>query len=217
MTVTLIPDPGGANQQFSQSGKTTAVTVNNNGAPNTTPPNPANDPNPFVNAGPWGKVEIGGVRVPGIVRTIDGCNTPEEWQFQKGTNGNYAVSVWRGSKLAESIKITFALLDRESFSGYYALRRHLRPMRGKKPPSHAIVNPSINFGGITRCSIKDVGFPKWQESGGYWLAEIELCEFNPSKTAPTGPADPAKPPKEPSAQDAAEVAAKKVLDEVNKL
>lgn len=154
---------------------------------------PAGHPNPFIDHAPWGQVTIGGLLLPGIIESIDGCKTPEEWTQQKGTSGNFATSVWKGSKLAEGIKIKMALYNAVTFAGIYDVRAKLRPTRGKKPPSHAVQNPQINFGGITRITVVDVGFPKWEKSGNYWSYEIEVNEYNPSADAKTGQADPTKP------------------------
>lgn len=154
---------------------------------------PSGEPNPFTDTTPWGRVVVGGFLLPGIIESIDGCGTPEEWTDQKGTSGNFATKVWKGSKLASGPKIKMQLYDRNGFAKIYRVRNTLRPTRGKKPPSLSIVNPIINFGGITRIVCNDVGFPKWVKSGGYWEYEIDLAEYNPAADAKTGPADPSKP------------------------
>ncbi len=175
--------------------KTTTTVVNAGGAGSQSFASfqpPAGEPNPFVDSGPWGKVTIGGLDLPGVIESIDGCGTPEEWSQQKGTSGNFATSTWKGAKLAEKIKIKMALYDARTFAGAYKVRSLLRPTRGVKPPSHAIVNPKINFGGITRIVVDDVGAPSWEKSGGHWIYEIELNEYNPAANATTGAADPTK-------------------------
>jgi hypothetical protein len=142
--------------------------------------------NPYVDSSPWGFVDVGGLRLPGVVLTVDGADKPEEWQVQKGTSSNNASTVWKGTKLAESIKVVLALHDAPSFDAYYQARDLLRPKIGTKPPAHSIANPAINFNGITRVSIKNIGAPKWVSSGGYWTGEVELIEFNPEKPANAG-------------------------------
>jgi hypothetical protein len=149
--------------------------------------------NPFVFDGQWGQVVVGGVTLPGVVTSIDGANKPEEWNVQKGTGSSGATTVWKGTKLAEDIKIAIALHDGVSFDDYYTLRDTLRPKLGKKPPSLSIVSPVINFNGITRVACKDISAPKWEPSGGYWTGEISLIEYNPSKPTNTGRASAASP------------------------
>lgn len=148
-------------------------------------------PNPFVNPGPWGKVYIGGALIPGTIESINGARKPEEWDHQKPTEKSNASSVWKGTANAKSIKIKTKLLDQQQFDAYYDLRDTLRPKQGTKPPALAIVNPKIQFNGITRVAEVDIGDPDWNPSGGYWVAEIEVCEFNPPKKANTGVAAPA--------------------------
>jgi len=147
--------------------------------------------NPYVSFREWGTVTLGGVLVPGIVVSIDGHEKPEEWIIQKGIEVSHAVTVWRGTKLAESIKIVTNLYNRAEFDKYYDVAVALRPKLGKKPPSLGIVNAAINFSGITRISCRTVGPPK-PAPGLSWTAEIDVIEFNPPRLAKVGPADPPK-------------------------
>ncbi len=148
--------------------------------------------NPYIDAGPWGRVEISGMPLPGIIQSIDGADKPEDWSVQKGTAKSNATTVWKGTKLAESIKIMTALTNAEAFAQYYDIRNLLRPKIGVKPPSLLISSPVLNFSGITRIAIKNILPPKWVSGAGYWTGEIELIEFNPEKPANTGPAGGAK-------------------------
>lgn len=139
----------------------------------------------------WGTITVAGVLVPGIVLSIDGHEKPEEWIIQKGIEVSHAVTVWRGTKLAESIKVVTNLYNRAEFNKYLDFAKVVRPKIGKKPPSLAIVNAAINFSGITRVSIRLPGPPK-PAKGLSWTAEIDLIEFNPPRLAKVGPADPPK-------------------------
>lgn len=147
--------------------------------------------NPYTDWRPWGKVTIGGVLIPGIVTGIEGHEKIEEWAVQKGIEVSHAVTVWRGTKLAEAIKITTNLHNAAEFAKYYLVRGALRPKLGKKPPSLGIVNAAINFSGITRVSCVNVGPPK-PAAGLSWQAEITVIEFNPPRPVKVGPADPPK-------------------------
>lgn len=151
--------------------------------------------NPYQDSTPWGDVVIGGMTVPGVVLSIDGAKKPQEWEVQKPTEKSGGGSVWKGEKPAESIVIVTALVDSVHFGGYHALHRHLLPEPGKKPPTHEIVNGSINFVRITHVSCKDVGAPKWEGgNGGYWTGEITLTEYAPPQPTNTGLAGkPGKP------------------------
>lgn len=212
-TVINVPGPSANGAQWSSGGKPTGGTPGIGGSP-APPPGP--QINPYVEPGPFGEVFVESMRWPGTVTALDGCETAEEWAVQKGTSGNFATTVWRGAKLAESIKVTNKVYGQQGYADMCALRDFLRPKRGKKPPSKVITNPQINWGGITRVAIKTMAFPKWQDPAGYWLFETELIEYNPSKTAPAGPADPAKPPGQPSPKDDGEAQLKKLLDEAAK-
>lgn len=147
--------------------------------------------NPYLSWKEWGLVTVGGVLIPGIILSIDGHEKPEEWIIQKGIEVSHAVTVWRGTKLAESIKIVTNLFNRAEFDKYYDFANVVRPKIGKKPPSLSIVNAAINFSGITRVSIRLPGPPK-PAPGLSWTAQIDLCEFNPPRLAKVGPADPPK-------------------------
>lgn len=147
--------------------------------------------NPYVSPKDWGDVIIGGVKIPGIILSIDGHEKPEEWIIQKGIEVSHSITVWRGTKLAESIKIVTNLYNRAEFDKYYDVATVLRPKLGKKPPSLSIVNAAINFSGITRVSCRNPGPPK-PAAGLSWTAEIDVIEFNPPRLAKVGPADPPK-------------------------
>ena len=151
--------------------------------------------NPFLNPGPWGRIVTGGFTWPGVVLDIDdGEGRIQEWAFQRGTSGNGAVSIWRGQKLVESIKVTVGATTATAFNSLYELRDLLLPKPGKKPPSLPIENGGLNFIGITKAAIGKMKAPKWVKEGNYWTLDIGLVEFNPSKPAPAGPADPVNPP-----------------------
>lgn len=155
------------------------------------PGNPLTRPNPYRAPKEWGTVIIGGVLIPGVVLSIDGAEKPEEWVIQKGLYVSHAVTIWRGTKLAESIKILMNLHNEVEFDKYHDVKNVLRPKLGGKPPALPIVNAGINFGGITRVSVRLPGTPK-PASGLSWTAEIDVIEFNPPRQAPVGPADPPK-------------------------
>lgn len=148
--------------------------------------------NPYRDPGPWGIVAIGGARVPGVVESIDGASRPDEWQVQKPTEKSGATTVWKGTNIAQSIKVVTGLHDAKSVDDYYALRRVLRPKQGEKPPSHSIVNAAINFSEITTVACRDILPPRWVSNGGYWRGELDLIDYSPPKPAKTGAAGAAR-------------------------
>lgn len=173
--------------------------------------------NPFTNARPWGTITIGGLLIPGVVQSIDGAIRPDIWAVQMGISVSGAVTVWRGTQLAETIKIVTALHNQAAFDAWYDVRDKLRPKIGKKPPALTIENPAINFSGITRVACRHVGPPMWQKQGGYWTGEIALIEFRPPKPIPAGTVEPPKPTAEDPANVKATQKAQDLLDEAARL
>lgn len=151
----------------------------------------AGRPNPYTDPGPWGRVRIGARFVPGYVTSIDGAERPEQWDVQKATEKTGAQTIWKGTGIADSIKLVVSLATEEQVDDYYALRDALRPQQeGKAPPVLPIVSPVINFAKITRVSCRNVSPPTWVQSGGYWEGRIELIDYAPPKPASTGAARP---------------------------
>jgi hypothetical protein len=139
----------------------------------------------------WGRMIIGGIYVPGIIESIDGCEKPQRWVFQMGLTVSNSVSIWRGQKLAESIKIVTRLPDDQSFQDADRFMDIMLPTPGRKPPSLMCINAAFNWVGINRVSLVNFVAPK--PAGGLsWTYGIEVCEFNPMKQVPVGPADPPK-------------------------
>ena len=150
----------------------------------------ASRPNPYRDSGPWGRVAIGGIVLPGVVLSIDGAERPEEWDVQKPTEKSGATTVWKGTNLANAIKIVLALHDEASVDRYYEVRDALRPKQGTRPPALPIDSPIINFAGITRVSCRNPAPPKWVAAGAYWTGTITVIDFSPPKEADTGVARP---------------------------
>jgi hypothetical protein len=173
----------------------------------------ATNPNPYEDAFPWGNIVIGGVLLPGIIEDIDGCEKPHRWVFQMGLAVSNSVSIWRGQKLAEDIKITMRLYGTESFAGAYLVRNALQPRLGRRPPVLPILNGAFNFVGIKRVSVLSIPAPK--PAGGLsWSWTIRVCEYNPMKPVPVGPPDA---PKAESENDRKQKVADGLWAEVAKL
>jgi hypothetical protein len=174
--------------------------------------------NPYRDNSPFGTGKIGGVPIAGVIQSINGAEKPEEWTFQKGTGGNNAVSVWKGTKLAEGIEIVVSLFGIEQYDAHELLRRTLRPKLGQKPPSLPIENGIINAAGVVLVVCISAPPAIWIRAGGFWQATIKLAEYNEPKAANTGRAGPASftqggtPPK-----TAGEKQLSEILDEAAKL
>lgn len=151
----------------------------------------AGAPNPFRDAYPWGHLIIGGILLPGVIEAIDDCSKPETWIYQKGLAASQAVSIWRGTNLAESIKITTRLSNEDQFDEAVRVRNILKPARSRRPPVLPVLNGQMDFVGIKRVSIKEI-FPPVAAAGLSWSWKIILTEFNPMKPVPVGPADAPK-------------------------
>lgn len=200
----------------------------------------ATRPNPFRDASPFGRIEIGGVDVPGIIQSVGDYTVKQDWNFQKAsggavanqanpdpanqaaadaqgvavrTAGSFGVSVWRGALLVEEAEIVSVITNEKAYDDALDFIKVLMPKRGKKVPSHKLVNPDANAVGMTRCAVRDLATPREEKpGGGKWIFRFKICEYNPQKTAPAGAADPAKPAGEPTPKDAQEKELQELLD-----
>jgi hypothetical protein len=157
-------------------------------------------PNPFTLPRTWSTLtffgKAGTVRLPGLVKEIDGHDATELWVVQKGQNFSWATTIWRGRLLREGIKIKVQIPDQATFDAYQIAAGRLQP----KPPaaggtfkqvSWYIVNGALNFAGITRVGIRSIGTPRIQANLGQ-IAVVDLIEFRPPVLSPVGPPDPPK-------------------------
>jgi hypothetical protein len=137
----------------------------------------------------WGVIFIGGVQVPGTVVDIDGADKPSIWLVQHGIMQSGGFTIWRGTKIAEEIKVSSKLIDGQAFSDWLAIGRKLRPKEDAKPPAFLAENSALNFAGIINVSGR-VKHPKWSQMGGYWIGEMILIEVRSPKQIKPGPPDP---------------------------
>jgi hypothetical protein len=64
-----------------------------------------------------GRVVLGGLDLsPLILTAINGCKLEENWKVIEATDASGGTADWRGTKLVESIELTFDAPDRESFA-----------------------------------------------------------------------------------------------------
>jgi len=198
-------------------------------------------PNPFRDARPFGQIEIGGVLVPGVIQSVGDYTVKQDWNFQKAsgggstatsanpdpangpaattatttvqTAGSFGVSVWRGALLVEEVEITSVITTEQAYDDAIDFIAVLMPKRGRKVPSHSLVNPDANAVGVTRCAVRELAVPKEDKPGsGKYVFKFKICEYNPQKQAAAGKADPAKPGTEPKPADAGEAELQRLLN-----
>jgi len=134
----------------------------------------------------WGSTLL---MLPGLIFNIQGNDRIEYWWVQKAPNTAFAVTVWRGTQLCESIKISFHLAGEAQFDAWSQARVVLQPK-----PTDTVWNiacPSVNWGGVTQVGVKCVGTPK-PVAGLSWDATIELIEYRKPVPIEAGPPDPPK-------------------------
>lgn len=155
--------------------------------------------NPYTDFGPWGECTIDGQQVPGIISSINGAERPEEWNVQRPTIASNAITVWRGTKLAENIHIVTDLYNADQYTQYVRIRDLLRPRIGSRPPTRRIENATLAFSNITRIGCRNVAPPKWDKGRGVWVGNIYLIQYSPPRIADIGAAKAPKPDVDPDA------------------
>ncbi len=145
----------------------------------------------------WGKFTFIGARnrsitLPGVVTSVDGHDRVSVWAMQKGLGASFGVAVWRGHLSCESIKVTSILTLPEHFVAYDELRK-LTPLPSDvQYQSFGVVNPALNWAGITRCGFRTLGTPRALPSLG-WSVTLDLIEVRVPRSVKVGPPDKDKP------------------------
>lgn len=165
------------------------------------------DLNLYDDPGPWGDIAIGPLlMVAAVLVEVDGARKPEEWKVQKGTGTKGATLTWRGTQLAEKLKLKFRVVDDAGFQEMTDLGRIFRPILGQKPATVPVINGFVNGGGIYRIVLEEPAEPKYDHRTGATDYEWGCKEYAPSQTTDVGIAggptkDPADPPTQQSAAD----------------
>ncbi len=179
------------------------------------------DPNPYIDPGPFGEVIIGDMRVECHLVEIDGCSKEEDWNVQKGTKSKGGTASWKGTKVAEKVKLKWRASTAAEYAAMGDLYTMMRPRPGEKPPTFHIINPVVNWGGIGEIALKAPPQPKWLPKEGAWEFDWEFIEYDPTSDAKTGKADPPKPPEDskdpPTAQSEADKKIAALNREIDKL
>ncbi len=172
--------------------------------------------NPYDHPRVWGSIRLGGRLLPGIIISINGAIRPYDWQIQAAQGSSGATSVYKGEKLAESIEVVIGAPRASHFNAIESLRKYIAAPKGGKPPSFVVSNPVINFNGIGKVSIKEIGQPEYVGKGS-WTLKLTFLEYRPSSPVKTGPADPAKPGDPPTPANAAEKQMDDLLKKINEV
>jgi len=163
----------------------------------------ATGPNPFRAPDPWRVVKLGGWQVPAFLVAINGVKIEEAWETQRAIGASGWVTVWRGTKPTEDLKLTLEAPTEATFDALYELYTRLAPKNGQRPPTVSIEHPAPNFVGIKRVSRKLWEGPR-QTPGLSWQVDLTLIQYFPLVVVPVGPQEPAKLPGEPKPTDAGE-------------
>jgi len=156
--------------------------------------NPLNQPQDWSRLIFTGK--SGTVTVPGIVVSIDGHDVTDLWVVQKPQDSSWAVTVWRGRLLNESIKVEILLTSPSDYDSYVVVRDLLQPKpftaaNAANQPTWDVINGALAFAKITRVGIRSIGTPRAQPDLS-WRAVIDLIQYRPIQVSKVGPPDPPK-------------------------
>lgn len=146
---------------------------------------------PFTTPAAFGKMTLGSFPMPGIITEIDGCDREYEWQEQKAVGQGGATTVFRGEKIAGSIKVKCLLVTVQHFLDLATLRTGVMPPRGKKPAALDVDNEHFLANHIRSVALKKFPQVKW-EGNGTWSVTFEFTEHYPPRPAAVGANDGSK-------------------------
>jgi|WetSurMetagenome_2_1015567.scaffolds.fasta_scaffold00291_8 hypothetical protein len=129
------------------------------------------------------------VKIPGVIFDVKGNDRIEYWWVLKSPNMGYAVTVWRGTLLCESIKISVHLVGEQEYDEWSHVRLALQP--NAQDSAWYISFPCVNFGGVSLVGVRMVGTPK-SVGRGIWDAVLDLIEYRKPQPIHAGPPDPPK-------------------------
>lgn len=172
-------------------------------------------PNPHRAPLEWRTVRLAGWLVPVPLIAINGIKIEDEWVVQRQIGTSGAVTIWRGIKPTEDLRLTFEAPTEESFDSLHELFKRLRPVTVGRPPTVAIEHPGVNFVGIKRVARKLWEGPNVENM--HWRVNLTLIQYFPPITVAAGPADPAKLPGEPTPLDAGEKMIGQIASKINEL
>lgn len=178
-------------------------------------------PNPYDDPAAWGTVLIGGAPLPGELTLLEMPDREYEWAVQMGLGLGGAATIFRTTKLIETIGIELWFPDADAFAAGEEFMRVLVgpgwPQKIKvKPKAYKMSHPMAQWVGVTSVHCKAFGAPKDVSGKLNYRLRVTLQEDSPRIVIPTGPAEPAKIDGPPKPQDALEAALVGALAEFNK-
>jgi hypothetical protein len=167
---------------------------------------------PLRDSGPWGRVEVGGSVLPGVLTDIAVPPRVWEWAVQQGY-GQTKVTIYKATGLLEAISFThFLKLDTRADDWDLLTSTFLPTLipgwpnaYTGKPRSFPVVHPAIQFLGGKRVHLAKLFAPV--PPPGEKIPQFYTLEFQedvPQKRIPVGPAEPAKINGPPAPKDAFE-------------
>lgn len=174
------------------------------------------------------EVKVGGRRVPGIVEDIQIEGRSLKWDVQQAIGTSGGITIYRGGKPIESVKIIVRLVDPETEENTDEVEAEWKsfvemtvPKDGKKPPSFEFQNELADFlrPRLAKVAHKGHSIPEAATiQSGAPKVWIEFIEPRPRKIAPAGPPKPAqldnavRPP-----EDAREVEIQQLIEKAKQI
>ena len=167
---------------------------------------------PLRNGSAWGRVDIGGSTLPGILTDIVVPPRGWEWAVQQGY-GQTKVTIYKSTGILEAITFTHFLELDTAADDWDTLTNTFLPTlipgwpnayQGR-PKSFSVTHPAIQFLGGRRVHLTKMFAPvppQGEKIPQYYTLEFQ--EDVPQKRIPVGPAEPAKINGPPSPKDAFE-------------
>jgi hypothetical protein len=158
-------------------------------------------PNPYTTPDPYGFVEIGGSRMPGVLTSITYPDRTYEYAEQNGY-GATQVTVYRTTKVITGIEVLHFLRDTPNGASgdFEKLRDVFMPLLipgwpnkiTGKPRAFPLTHPDAQWLGVRRVHLTHFACPKMQTPGdpSRWYKMI-FQEDMPQTRIPTGPPEPA--------------------------
>lgn len=133
----------------------------------------------------WDSCEIGGVRVPGVVRVAGGHARREDSEEVPGQDG--VTTTILGYQPAE-FTLDVTLWGESDYDAYMAFYRRFRPRKTDAKAAEALTvaqNAAFMLADVSRLTIYEISVPRWQHDQQY-QAQVRLREFIPSTTRAKG-------------------------------
>lgn len=133
----------------------------------------------------WDSCEIGGVRVPGVVRVSGGHARREDTEEVPGQDG--VTTTILGYQPAE-FTLDVLLWGDTDYTSYLEFYRRFRPRKSDPKVAEALTvaqNAAFMLADVSQLTIYELTVPRWQHDQQY-SAQIRMREFIPETTRSKG-------------------------------